>query len=108
MNRKNILQEGLREVRSPKKPNKYAVVFCTYAGVHTGIKEAYTAGKYMSQFFEHLGLYVLDEWYVVGKFHGWEGGTKYGKLGDISNRPNQQDLDVVYQETLDLLKGLGI
>lgn len=99
---------GVRELRAPKKPNKYAVVFCTYSGVHTGIKEAYTAGKYIAQFFEHLGFLVFNEWYIVGKFHGREEVNKYGKLGDISDRPNKQDLDIIYQETIDLLKGLGV
>ncbi len=99
-------REGKRPVRIPKKPGKYSVVFCTFAGVHTGFKEGYTAGKYMAQFLEHLGFYVLDEWYTVGKFQGWEEGSRYGKLGDISDRPNQNDLDSIYRDTLELLQGL--
>jgi flavorubredoxin len=96
-----------RQLRAPKCYGKYAVVFCTYAGIHTGINEAYTAGKYMAQFFEHLGFCVLDEWYTVGDIRGWEEGTRFGRLGDISNRPNKTDLQVIHQETLDILKGLN-
>lgn len=97
-----------KQLRAPKHYGKYAVVFCTYCGVHTGINEAYTAGKYMAQFFEHLGFHVLDEWYTVGKLHGWEEGSKFGRLGDISDRPNQNDLAIIQQETLDILKGLRV
>jgi flavodoxin len=105
-NTMNRYREGKRPIGAPKRRGKFAVVFCTYAGVHTGHGEGYTAGKYMAQFFEHLGFFVLDEWYTVGEFHGWEEGSKYGKLGDITGRPNQQDLDQIFRNTTELIQGL--
>ena len=95
---------GKRSVQIPENPGKKAVVFCTYSGPHTGVREAIPAGKYMGQFFEHLGFSVLDEWYTVGKFAGWEEGSTCGKMGDISQRPNQQDLDIIFQSTLKLVE----
>lgn len=99
-------RRGKMTPRAPQKRHKFAVVFCTYSGVHTGFKEGVTAGKYMAQFLEHLGFLVLDEWYTVGKFHGWEEGNKYGQLGNISERPDANDLDIIYRNTLELLEGI--
>jgi hypothetical protein len=48
-----------------------------------------TNGKYLAQFLEHMGFLVLDEWYTVGKFFGWEEGNKFGKLGDTPTGPMQ-------------------
>jgi hypothetical protein len=98
---------GVRPIGAPKKSGKFGVVFCTFSGVHTGMKEGYTAGKYMAQFFEHIGFFVLDEWYVPGKFQGWEEGSKCGKLGDLSQRPDQVDLQTVANSTRELLQGLA-
>jgi flavodoxin len=97
---------GVRPIDAPKKSGKFGVVFCTFSGVHTGIKEGQIAGKYMAQFFEHIGFLVLDEWYVPGKFQGWEEGSKYGKLGDITQRPDQMDLKVIENCTQEILQGL--
>lgn len=77
---------------APKRDNKHAVVFCTYCGAHTGIREAIPAGKFAGQLFEHLGYTVLDELYVVGEYHGSEDHSTLGKLGDIRGRPNTEDL----------------
>lgn len=97
---------GVRPIGAPKKSGKFGVVFCTFGGIHTGVKEGYVAGKYMAQFFEHVGFFVLDEWYTPGKFQGWEDGSKCGKMGDISNRPDQNDLNVIKNNTRELLQGL--
>ena len=70
--RKEYAKRGLIKPCAPKIPGKNAVVFCTYSGPHTGINEAIPAGKYMHQFFEHLGFDVRAEWYVVGEFRGNE------------------------------------
>jgi hypothetical protein len=51
---------------APNVSGKNALIFCTYSGPHTGIREAIPAGLYAGQFFEHLGFNVLGEWYVVG------------------------------------------
>jgi hypothetical protein len=85
-------ERGDIKLCAPQIPGKSAVVFCTYSGPHTGLNEAVTAGKYMGQFFEHLGLRVACEWYVVGEFHKWDEGNTMGRLGDIRGRPNEQDL----------------
>jgi len=91
--------QGRVKTGAPKVPGKSALVFCTYAGPHTGIREAIPAGLYAGQFFEHLGFTVLDEWYVVGEFHGSEEASTKGRLGDIRGRPNEEDLRKVKQDT---------
>lgn len=78
---------------APKVPGKSALIFCTYAGPHTGVNEAVPVIKYMGQFFEHLGFTILDEWPILGEFHGDEVLSTKGVMGDIRGRPNQQDLD---------------
>lgn len=107
-NMERYQKKGLREIRSPKKKGKYGIIFCTYAGIHTGIKEGYTAGKYLAQYLEHLGFLVLDEWYVVSNFHNWDDANKKGKLGDITDRPNKNDLIIIKQNTLDILKSFNL
>jgi len=97
-------QRGLVRVGSPRVPGKAALVFCTYSGPHTGINEALPAGKYVGQFFEHLGFTVLDEWYVVGEFHGSLEHSTQGRLGDIRGRPNEEDLRKVREDTALLLR----
>jgi multimeric flavodoxin WrbA len=97
-------KEGRVKVSAPKVPGKNALIFCTYSGPHTGIREAIPAGLYAGQFFEHLGFTVLGELYVVGKFHGSEEHSIKGKLGDIRDRPNQEDLRKVKQEVQKMVK----
>ena len=53
---------------APRRPGQYAVIFCTYGGVHTGVNEAVPAVKQVGQLFDHYGMDILDEWYVVGEF----------------------------------------
>lgn len=89
---------------SPKLPGKYAVCYCTYSGPHTGIREAIPAVKYMEQFFEHLRLSVLDEWYVVGEFKGNEVLSTKGVLGDIRGRPAEDDFLDVERRVKNLIK----
>jgi flavodoxin len=91
---------------APRIPGKTAVPFCTYSGPHTGINEAITAGKYMGQFFEHLGFEVPAEWYVVGEFHKHEEFSTKGRLGDIRGRPNEQDLAKVKNDVQNLVRSL--
>jgi len=104
--RREYARRGLIKPCAPKVPGKNAVVFCTYSGPHTGIDEAIPAGKYMRQFFEHLGFHVRAEWYVVGEFHGNELLSTKGKLGDIRSRPNSQDLAKVEKDTVQLIQSL--
>ena len=101
-------KQGRVKVGAPKIPGKNALIFCTYSGPHTGINEAIPAGKYAGQFFEHLGFTVLDEWYIVGEFHGAEEASTLGRLGDIRGRPNAEDLRKVKQDVTHLLQRLGL
>lgn len=80
---------------APSVPGMNALVFCTYSGPHTGIREAIPAGKYVGQFFEHLGFAVLDEWYVLGEFHGDEELSTLGRMGNIKGLPNERDLEMI-------------
>ena len=105
-NTMNRCRGGVRPIGAPKKSGKFGVVFCTFSGVHTGIKEGLVAGKYIAQFFEHTGFFVLDEWYTPGKFQGWEEGCRSGKMGDISHRPDAADLAVIRNNAIELLQGL--
>jgi hypothetical protein len=79
---------------SPRRPSAYAVVYCTYGGVHTGINEAIPAAKYMGQLFDHLGYTIMAEWYIVGEYRTerLRGHSVAGRLGDIRGRPNEEDL----------------
>ncbi len=95
------------KVSAPKVPGKNVLIFCTYSGPHTGIREAIPAGLYAGQFFEHIGFTVLDELYVVGEFHGSEEFSTRGILGDIRDRPNNEDLNEVKQKVLQIVKELN-
>jgi len=97
-------QRGDIIVRAPKRPGKYAVVFITCSGQHTGIDEATTAGKYLCQFLSHLGFNIVGEWYVVGEFHGNEEASTEGWLGDIRGRPNVADLAEVHGNIAELVR----
>ncbi len=99
-------KRGDIKLYAPKIPGKSTVVFCTYAGPHTGISEATTAGKYMGQFFEHIGFEVAREWYIVGEIHGSDEASTMGKLGDIRGRPNKQDLAQVENDVSQLVRSI--
>lgn len=85
---------------APKLPGKNAVVFCTYSGPHTGVREAMPPVLYAGQFFEHLGFTIMGEWYVVGEFHGSLEMSTRGRLGDIRGRPNEEDLQAVKRDAM--------
>lgn len=63
-------KQGKIKTGAPNVPRKNTLIFSTYSGPHTGFNEATPVGKYVGQFFEHLGFTVLDEWYVLSEFHG--------------------------------------
>jgi len=98
------VKRGDVKLCAPKRPGKRGVVFVTFSGPHTGINEAIPVGKYLGQLLEHLGYEVAGEWYVVGKFHGSEENSTKGKMGDIRDRPNQQDLDTIADNVKKLLR----
>ncbi len=84
-------QQGRVRLGSPRVGKK-ALIFCTFSGPHTGLDEALPCGKYVGQFFEHLGIDVLDEWYVLGEFHGSVENSTKGRMGDISGKPTPEEL----------------
>jgi flavorubredoxin len=85
-------KEGRIRPGAPVIQGKDALVFVTYSGPHTGVREALPAGKYIGQFFEHLGFTVVDEWYILGEFHGSEENNTLGRMGDIRGLPDEDDL----------------
>ncbi len=97
-------KQGRIKWGAPGIPGKNALIFCTYSGPHTGINEAKPAGLYAGQFFEHLGFTVLDDWYVVGEFHGSEEASTQGRLGDIRGLPDENALKKVKEDTFRLIK----
>ena len=98
------------EVRpaAPERPACLAVVFCTYGGPHTGVREAVPMLKFTGQFLEHAGIRVVDEWPVVGEFHAEKQAPLYvsGRLGDIRGRPDDSDLRDVCGKLTGLLARL--
>jgi hypothetical protein len=93
-------------VNAQRVEDTKALVFCTYSGPHTGVREAIPAGEYAGQFFEHLGIPVLDEWYIVGEFHGNEEASTMGCLGDIRGRPTEEDLRRLRERAASLARRL--
>jgi hypothetical protein len=91
---------------APYIDGKTAVIFCTYSGPHTGVREATPVGEYLGQVFEHIGFEVAAKWYVVGELHGRLDMSTQGRLGDIRGRPNLHYLDEVARNTSSLIKSL--
>ena len=91
------------QVGAPPHPGKHVLIFCTYSGQHTGINEALPAGKFAGQFFEHLGIPVLDEWYVIGEYHGSIPASTEGRLGDIRGQPTEEVLQDIMQKAHQLV-----
>ncbi|MFO7877273.1 MAG: hypothetical protein R6U55_11905 [Desulfovermiculus sp.] len=57
----------------------------------------------MAQIFDHLGIEVVGEWYVVGEYHGsLQEHSRNGRLGDIRGRPDGRDL----KEVAELVRGI--
>lgn len=94
-NRFNYYRQQGRVRPSSPRVGKKALIFCTYSGPHTGLDEATPCGKYMGQFFEHLGIDVLEEWYVLGEFHGSLENSTKGRMGDIRGKPTPAELRAV-------------
>jgi len=87
---------------APKVSGKNALIFITYSGPHTGVDEATPAGKYVAQFFAHLGFNIIGEWYILSEYHGnLENSTK-GKMGDILGKPTAADLLKIMQDAKNL------
>jgi flavodoxin len=93
---------------APEKPGHFAVVYCTYGGGHTGVREAIPLLKFMGQSFEHEGIRVVEEWPVVGDFPEAKDPhyNTAGRLGNVLGRPNDRDLQVVAGQVSGLLRRL--
>lgn len=89
---------GRIKLGAPTIPGKNVLIFCTYSGPHTGINEAIPVGKYIGQFFEHLGFTVLAEWYVLSEFCGSVERSTVGRLGDIRGKPDEDDLNKIKED----------
>jgi flavorubredoxin len=110
-------KKGYLKPSSPKLKDKFVIAFCTYGGPHTGIHEAIPAIKYIEQFFEHLGFFILEPIAVIGSFRVeklagkfgheskeyWEKMNTSGRLGDITGRPNENDLSDVKNKTIGII-----
>lgn len=99
-------EKGRVKLGAPRVPGKNALIFCTYSGPHTGMDEATPAGKYAGQFFEHIGITVLDEWYVLSEFHGREDASTEGRMGDIRGKPTEEDLRKIRDDAKKLAEKL--
>ncbi len=98
--------KGKLPLNAPRRNHIKAVTYCTYGGTHTGINEAYPTTLWLKQFFDHLGIEVMNSWHIVGEFHGkLKELSLGGRLGDIRNRPNEADLQEVAQMTEGILTG---
>jgi flavorubredoxin len=100
------LERGDIKIGAPTIPGKTAVIFCTYSGPHTGIREATPVGDYIEQFFEHIGFEVAAKWYIVGEYHGREDMSTQGRLGDIQGRPDRNDLEEVEKQVTGLINSI--
>ena len=94
---------------APERPGIGAVVFCTYAGGHTGINEAVPVLKYAGQFLEHEGIRVIDEWAFLGSFpDADEAYRKGGRAGPNQDRPSEQDLRELEGKVKGLIKRMSL
>lgn len=90
---------------SPKRPEKKAVIYCTYGGAHTGVNEAIPATKCMGRIFEHPGFEMLAEWHLIGEYPGWyQPMSTGGRLGDIRGQPNEADLREVAEKIKEIMQ----
>jgi len=88
---------------APARPGKYALLFCTWSGPHTGMKEAIPCMLAMEQYFEHFGFTVLDEWYILSEFVGNLEYNTLGRMGDIRGLPSAEDLSRIETQAENLL-----
>jgi flavodoxin len=92
---------------APEMPGHAAVMFCTYGGGHTGVREAMPCLMFMQQIFEHAGIRVVEEWPVAGDFkQSTEEYNTRGRLGDIRGRPNDNDCADIAGRTTGVLRRL--
>ncbi|MFP3950538.1 MAG: flavodoxin family protein [Candidatus Bathyarchaeia archaeon] len=107
-NHQKLASEGRVKIGSPRMPGKYALIFCTFSGPHTGINEATPAGDYAGQFFEHIGFEVLDKWYILSEYHGSEERSTQGRMGDIRGLPSEDDLRKIREDSEKIARKIKI
>lgn len=95
-------KQGRIKVNAPKIPGKNTLVFCTYSGPHTGIREAVPVGKIIGQYFEHFGFHIVDEWYILSEFIGSEEYNTLGRMGNIKGLPSKEDLERIKERAVNL------
>lgn len=93
---KKYVKSGDIKPYAPRRINKKAVTYCTFAGPHTGKNEATPVPKFLGQLLDHLGFEVITEWFFEGQFNNKDSFytkfNKIGRMGDITGRPNEDDL----------------
>ena len=77
---------GRRIVPGPKS----GLVFCSYAGIHLGPKEAIATLAMLEIELEHLAFNVVDRLAIPGRYIDKE--TKKWFHGDMRNMPTEKDL----------------
>lgn len=99
---------GLILPGSPRIPGRFACVYTTFAGPHTGEAEALPAIKYMGQLFDHLGIAICDEWALPSAFvpQNMQEFNTNGRLGNIEGRPNKNDLASVSEKVKGLISSM--
>ncbi|SFM44488.1 flavodoxin family protein [Thermodesulforhabdus norvegica] len=107
--RRKYVDAGEIKASSPRRPGKWAVIYCTYGGAHTGINEAIPGLKYMGQLFDHLGYVIIAEWAVVGSYkpRRLSDFSVSGRLGDIRERPDEHDLKEVAERVKGIISCVG-
>jgi hypothetical protein len=91
---------------APVVHGKNALIFCTYSGPHTGLREATPVALYVVQFFEHIGFTVLAEWYVLSEFHGSLECSTKGRMGDIRGKPTKEEIQKIKMDAKKLASNL--
>ena len=99
-------KQGKIKTGAPTVPGKNALIFCTFSGPHTGLREATPVGLYIGQFFEHIGFTVLDKWYVLSEFHSSEERSTKGRMGDIRGKPTKEELQKIRLDAKKLVSKL--
>ena len=95
-----------RVVPGAPATGKQVLLYCTYCGVHTGIREAVPAVKFAGQFFEHVGFTVVDEWYILSEHVGGGDNNILGRMGDVRGLPDEASLKRVETQAYNLIQRL--
>ena len=101
---KRYMDEQAIHPCSPRLAGRRVITYCTFGGPHTGVNEAVTTPKFLGQLFEHLGFEIVAEWHFPGEFRakGFQQYSSGGRMGDITGRPDVNDLSAVAE----LVKGI--